>query len=107
VLNSYREEYVNMSAKVRPLGEHILVEQAKEEERSSGGIVLPDVAKEKPCEGKVLAVGSGRLLDTGERAPIETKVGDTVIYSRYGGTEIKIDSKEYVILSEKDVLAIK
>jgi len=91
----------------KPLGDRVVVEPGPEEEVSSGGIVLPDTAKKKPQEGKVLAVGPGRLLDNGKRVPVAVKEGDTVIYSKYGGTEIKVQGKDYVILSEDDVLAVK
>jgi chaperonin GroES len=91
----------------KPLGDRVVVEPGPEEEVSSGGIVLPDTAKKKPQDGKVLAVGPGRLLDNGKRVPVAVKEGDTVIYSKYGGTEIKIKGKEYVILSEDDILAVK
>jgi len=91
----------------KPLGDRVVVEPGPEEEVSSGGIVLPDTAKKKPQEGKVLAVGPGRLLENGKRVPVAVKEGDTVIYSKYGGTEIKVKGKDYVILSEDDVLAVK
>ena len=77
------------------------------EEKTRSGIVLPDTAKEKPVEGTVIAVGSGRVFDNGTKVPVEVKVGDKVIYSKYGGTEVKIDNEEYVILSERDILAVK
>lgn len=91
----------------KPLGDRVVVEPGPEEEVSSGGIVLPDTAKKKPQDGKVLAVGPGRLLDNGKRVPVAVKEGDTVIYSKYGGTEIKVKGKDYVILSEDDILAVK
>jgi chaperonin GroES len=91
----------------KPLGDRVVVEPGPEEEVSSGGIVLPDTAKKKPQDGKVLAVGPGRLLDNGKRVPVAVKEGDTVIYSKYGGTEIKIKGKDYVILNEDDILAVK
>jgi len=91
----------------KPLGDRVVVEPGPEEEVSSGGIVLPDTAKKKPQEGKVLAVGPGRLLENGKRVPVAVKEGDTIIYSKYGGTEIKVKGKDYVILSEDDVLAVK
>jgi len=91
----------------KPLGDRVVVEPGPEEEVSSGGIVLPDTAKKKPQDGKVLAVGPGRLLENGKRVPVAVKEGDTVIYSKYGGTEIKVKGKDYVILSEDDILAVK
>jgi len=92
--------------KLRPIGDKIIVEPEKEEEKTKSGIVLPDTAKEKPQKGKVIAVGPGKILDNGQRSPMEVKVGDTVIYSKYAGTEVKIDDKEYLILSDRDILAI-
>ncbi|HDH63271.1 MAG TPA: co-chaperone GroES [Firmicutes bacterium] len=92
--------------KLKPIGDKIVVEPEKEEEVTKSGIVLPDTAKEKPQKGKVIAVGPGKVLDNGERSPMEVKEGDTVIYSKYAGTEVKIDDKEYLILSQRDILAI-
>jgi len=92
--------------KVKPLGEKILVKRLEAEEKTAGGIVLPDTAKEKPKEGKIIAVGDGKLLDDGTRAKFEVKVGDTVIFSSYAGTEIKVDGEELMIMSESDILAI-
>ena len=91
---------------LRPLGDRIVLLPADEEEVTRGGIVLPDTAKKKPREGEVMAVGPGRLLDSGERAALEIKVGDVVVYSEYGGTEVKIGDEDYVILDEGSVLAI-
>ncbi|HUW83523.1 MAG TPA: co-chaperone GroES [Phycisphaerae bacterium] len=92
--------------KVRPMDDRLLVAPAQAEEVTSGGIVLPDTAQEKPQRGKVLAVGPGRLLDSGERGEIDVKVGDEVFYGKYSGTEIEMDGREYVILKESDVLAV-
>ena len=91
---------------LRPLGDRIVLLPAEEEEVTRGGIVLPDTAKKKPREGEVVAVGPGRLLDSGERAALEVKVGDVIVYSEYGGTEVKIGDEDYVILDEGSVLAI-
>jgi chaperonin GroES len=91
---------------VKPLDDRVLVKQSAAEERTSGGIVLPDTAKEKPQRGKVIAVGPGKLLDDGKRAVPSVKKGDEVYYGKYSGTEIKIDGDEYVILKESDVLAV-
>ena len=91
---------------LKPIGDKIVVEPEKEEEVTKSGIVLPDTAKEKPQKGKVVAVGPGKILDNGERSPMEVKEGDTVIYSKYAGTEVRIDDKEYLILSQRDILAI-
>ncbi len=92
---------------LRPLGDRIVVKPGKEEEVTRGGIVLPDTAKKRPREGEVMAVGPGKLLENGERAPLEIKVGDVVVYSEYGGTEITIDGTDYIILDEGSVLALK
>ncbi|HAA90585.1 MAG: 10 kDa chaperonin [Thermoanaerobacterales bacterium 50_218] len=92
---------------LKPLGDHVLVKPLTKEEKTEGGIILPDTAKEKPQEGEVIAVGPGRLLDNGTRVPPEVKVGDKVIYSKYGGTEIKIEGEEYLIMRESEILAIK
>lgn len=94
-------------AKIKPLGDKVLVLPETGEETTAGGIVLPDSAQERPQEGKVVAVGPGRVLDSGEKAEINVKEGDTVIYSKYGGTEIKVDGKEYLILDESSLLAVK
>ena len=93
-------------AKLRPLGDKILVKRVEAESKTKSGIVLPDTAKEKPKRGKVIAVGDGRRLENGERAPFAVKKGDEVIVTSYAGTEIKIDNEEVLILSEDDVLAI-
>ena len=91
---------------VKPLDDRVLVKQSEAEETTAGGIVLPDTAKEKPQQGKVIAVGPGRLLDSGERGKMSVRKGDEIFYGKYAGTEIKIDDEEYVILKEADVLAI-
>lgn len=91
---------------LKPLGDRVVVTVVEEEETTAGGIVLPDTAKEKPQKGEVVAVGSGKLLDNGERVPLEVKVGDKVIFAKYGGTEVKLNGKEYLILRESDILAI-
>ncbi|MDQ3816030.1 MAG: co-chaperone GroES [Armatimonadota bacterium] len=94
-------------AKIRPLGDKVLVQPSTSQEKTAGGIVLPDTAKERPQEGKVVAVGPGRVLDNGERVQLGVKEGETVIYSKYGGTEIKLDGSEYLILDESSILAVK
>lgn len=91
---------------VKPLGDRILVKPLVAEEKTASGIVIPDTAKEKPQQGEVLAVGSGKLLDNGQKVALEVKVGDKVIYSKYAGNEIKIDGDECMILNERDILAI-
>lgn len=91
---------------IRPLGEKVLVKRLEADERTAGGIVLPDSAKEKPKRGKVLGVGDGRLLDTGERKPLQVKKGDQVLFSSYAGTEVKVEGEEMIIMDEGDILAI-
>jgi chaperonin GroES len=92
---------------LRPLGDHVLVKPLSKEEKTEGGIYLPDTAKEKPQEGEFVAVGQGRMLDNGTRVAPEVKAGDKVIFSKYGGTEFKIEDEEYLIMRENDILAIK
>jgi len=92
--------------RIKPLGDRVVVKPIEEEEVTKSGIVLPDTAKEKPQKGEVLAVGSGKLLENGERVPVEVEVGDIVVFAKYGGTEIELDGEEYVILSERDLLAV-
>ena len=91
--------------KFRPLHDRVVVRRVESEERTAGGIIIPDTAKEKPQEGEVLAVGPGRFED-GQRLPLDIQVGDKVIYSKYGGTEVKYDGQEYLLLSARDVLAV-
>jgi chaperonin GroES len=91
---------------VKPLDDRIVVEQSEAEEKTSGGIVLPDSAKEKPHRGKVLAAGPGKLLKNGNRGKMSVKVGDEVFYGKYAGSDVEVDGKKYVILKESDVLAI-
>ena len=95
-----------MALKIQPLGDRILVEPAEEAEVKKGGIIIPDSAKEKPQESKVVALGTGKTDDNGKKIPFEVKKGDTVLTSKYGGTEIKIDGVEYKILNSDDILAI-
>ncbi len=92
--------------KLNPLGDRVLVKRLEAEEKTKGGIILPDTAKEKPKEGRVMAVGSGRLLDNGQRLAPQVKVGDRVIFSSYAGTEVKVDGEEYLIMREEDIQAI-
>ena len=96
-----------MAKKLIPLGDKVLVKPEAQEEKTKSGIVLPETAKEKPQSGEVVAVGSGRVLDNGQKVAPEVKVGDRVIYAKYGGTEFKVDSQELVLLSERDILAIE
>jgi chaperonin GroES len=94
------------ATKLKPLGDKVVVRPTQREETTKSGIVLPDTAKEKPQEGVIIAAGSGRVLDNGERLALEVHVGNKVLYAKYAGTEIKIDGEELLILSEKDVLAV-
>ena len=94
-------------ANIKPLGDKVLVEPSTSGEMTAGGIALPDTVKERPQEGKVIAVGPGRTLDSGEKVALTVHEGDIVIYSKYGGTEIKVDGKEYLILDESSLLAVK
>ena len=92
--------------KIKPLGERVLVQPMKEDEVKKGGIIIPDTAKEKPQEGKVVAVGTGKIDKEGKLVPFNVKVGDLVLMPKYGGTEVKLDGKEYQIIREEDILAI-
>jgi chaperonin GroES len=91
---------------IRPLGERVVVKPLPSEERTKSGIVLPDTAKEKPQEGEVIAVGSGKILETGQRVPIDLKPGDRILFSKYAGNEVKIDEVEYLIMREADILGV-
>ena len=95
-----------IQTQIKPLGDRVVVRAALREEVTRSGIVLPDTAKEKPQEGQVVAVGPGRLAEDGKRVPMEVKEGDTVIYARYAGSELKLDDVEYLILGERDILAV-
>ena len=95
-----------MSDKIKPLGDRVLIKALEREEKTKSGIVLPDTAKEKPQEGRVIAVGSGKMLDNGTKVALEVQVGQKVIFSKYAGTEIKLDGEELMILNERDILAI-
>lgn len=92
--------------KIKPLGDRVLVEQVEETEQVKGGIFIPDSAKEKPQEAKVVALGTGKVDDNGKKVPFDVKVGDIVLTSKYGGTDVKYDDKEYKILSSSDILAV-
>ena len=96
-----------MASKLQPLGDRVLVKPTEKEEKTKSGIYLPDTAKEKPQEGEIIAVGPGKFDETGKRIPMDLKVGDRVIYAKYGGTEIKVDDEELMILRESDILAKK
>jgi chaperonin GroES len=95
-----------MALNLKPLGDRVLVEPAEEKEVKKGGIIIPDTAKEKPTEGIIRALGTGKTDDSGKKVAFEVKVGDRVLVSKYGGTEIKLDGKEYKILSSDDILAV-
>ena len=92
--------------KIQPLGDRVLVEPLKESEEMKGGIIIPDMAKEKPQQGKVIAIGTGKLDDNGKKIPFNVKVGDMVLMPKYGGTEVKLDDKKYQIMREEDILGI-
>jgi len=92
--------------KLRPLHDRILVERVEEAEKTKGGIIIPDSAKEKPAEGKVIAVGKGRIGDDGKPVKLEIKKGDRILFGKYGGTDVKIDGEEYLIMREEDVLGV-
>src|SRR5437867_12116620 len=95
-----------MKTKVKPLYDQVIVKRAEAQEKVKGGIIIPDTAKEKPLEGKVIAVGAGMINDDGKRIPMEVKAGDRILFGKYAGTEIKIDDEEHTILHEKDILAV-
>lgn len=95
-----------MATNVRPLNDKVLIERSKAEDKTKGGIILPDSSKEKPKEGKIVAVGQGRLTDQGERIGFQVKKGDRVLFKSYAGTDVKIDGKDYILMSEEEVLAI-
>jgi len=92
--------------KIKPLGDRVIVEPLEQKEVKKGGIIIPDTAKEKPQEGKVIAVGPGKIDEDGKKIPMDVKVGDKVLYGKYSGTEIKIDNKEYLIMHQDDILGI-
>ena len=92
--------------KLRPLQDRILVQRVEEETKTKGGIIIPDTAKEKPAEGKVTAVGNGKVGDDGKRVPLELKVGDQVLFGKYAGTEVKIEGEEFLIMREDDILGV-
>jgi len=91
---------------LKPLADRVVLQVLEESEQTSGGIFLPETAREKPMRGKVVAIGDGKMMDNGQREPMTVKVGDVVLFAKYGGTEVKLDGEEFKILSEKDILAI-
>ncbi|MDD3926339.1 MAG: co-chaperone GroES [bacterium] len=92
---------------LKPLGDRVVVKVAGEEEKTAGGIYLPDTAKEKPQKGEVVATGPGKMMDSGQRAPMQVKTGDKVVFSKYGGTEVKVGGEEFMLLREDDIYAIE
>jgi chaperonin GroES len=92
--------------KIRPLHDRVLVERIEEQEVRKGGIIIPDTAKEKPQEGKVVAAGTGKVTEDGKRLPLDVKVGERILFGKYSGSEVKLDDKEYLIMREEDILAI-
>jgi chaperonin GroES len=92
--------------KIRPLQDRLIVKRVQEEEKTKGGIIIPDTAKEKPIEGKVLAAGNGKVLEDGKVRPLDVKAGDKILFSKYAGTEIKIDGEEHLIMREEDILGV-
>jgi chaperonin GroES len=92
--------------KIRPLQDRVIVKRVEEEEKTKGGIIIPDTAKEKPMEGKIIAVGKGKVLEDGKIHPLDVKAGDRVLFTKYGGTEIKIDGEEHLIMREDDILGV-
>lgn len=95
-----------MAVKIRPLHDRVLVQRIEDEQKSGGGIIIPDSAKEKPQRGKVIGVGAGRLLEDGTRAAMDVQVGDRILFGKYSGSEVKIDGEEYLILREDEILAV-
>jgi len=92
--------------KIRPLNDRLLVQRLEEEEKTAGGIIIPDSAKEKPAQGKVVAAGPGKVNDAGERVALQVKAGDIILFSKYGGTDVKLDGEDYLIMREDDVLGV-
>lgn len=92
--------------KIRPLQDRVIVRRMEEERTSAGGIVIPDSAAEKPIQGKVIAVGPGKILDNGDRRPVDVKAGDKVLFAKYSGTEVKIDDEEYLVMREEDIMGV-
>jgi chaperonin GroES len=92
--------------KIRPLQDRVIVKRLEEEEKTKGGIIIPDTAKEKPQEGKVIAVGKGKLTEEGKLIPLDVKVGDKILFGKYSGTEVKIDGEEHLIMREEDILGV-
>jgi len=104
--DQHQHEGGREAMKIRPLHDRILVERLEEKEVKKGGIIIPDTAKEKPQEGKVIAAGNGKVTEDGKKIPLDVKTGDKILFGKYSGSEVKLDDKEYLILREEDVLAI-
>ncbi len=100
------QKEASVARKLQPMGDRVVVKASEQEERTKSGIYIPDTAKERPQEGKVVAVGPGRVTDDGKRIPLDLKVGDVVVYSKFAGTEFSEDDEEYLILTERDILAV-
>jgi chaperonin GroES len=96
-----------MSVKIRPLGDRVIIKRLEEEEKSSGGILIPDSAKEKPIRGKIIAIGKGKRLDNGDIRPLDVEIEDIVFFGKYAGTEIKVDNEDLVVLREEDIMGIQ
>ena len=92
--------------KIRPLQDRVIVKRVQEEEKTKGGIIIPDTAKEKPIEGEIIAVGNGKILEDGKIRPLDVKAGDTVLFGKYSGSEVKLDGEDHLILREEDILAV-
>jgi len=105
-LNDSLVKEVERKMKIRPMNDRVLVIRQEEEQKTAGGIIIPDTAKEKPQKGKIIAAGPGRMADDGKRIPMEVKEGDRVLFSKYAGSEIKIDGVEHIVMKEDDILAI-
>jgi chaperonin GroES len=101
----FGEEFM-ASLKIRPLHDRVIIERTEEDEKTAGGIYLPDSAKEKPIRGKVIAIGTGKLQDNGESRPLDVKVGDNVLFGKYAGTEVKLDDTEYLVMREEDIMGV-
>jgi chaperonin GroES len=106
IINPFFESKEEFAMKFRPLHDRILVKRIEEEERTRGGIVIPDSAKEKPIEGEIVSIGKGKVDDTGKLRPLDVKAGDRILFGKYSGTEVKIDSQDFLIMREDDVLGI-
>ena len=104
IISKIKEERKTM--KIRPLQDRIIVKRIKEDEKTKGGIIIPETAKEKPSEGEIVAVGKGKVLENGTVLPLEVKVGNRILFSRYGGTEVKIEGEEHLIMREDDILGV-